>query len=394
LPNGYFFAGSPLALRSDYLAQWKEIAAQASPMIDDGSLFGFMMGDELLFNGLSYDSLNVSINLVKSTFPSAVVYYNEAYPIFTTTNYEFPSVPPMLDLFSVDIYPCDGFTFETTYALYVDKIYPLLHANQKVMYVSPGYSTTLNNVQYCGNPVCENAFVAWNQQSFNWALTDGHFAGLFPWHWDQFNVTFLPGFEYGVVQLPYLKEVMFNIGKQIIHQNVTITETASGGICGLGTNQYANTTCDGVNSLEKCPSGFEQQVWDIGVTGSGKMGFCALETTSHELPVGAICGLNLMAGQVVMCGGIDPYAQDPYCPKGYVRQEWSPTNWGGGSFFYCAKSEPGPDLPGTICGMMTGSTGVLCNGVNPEDFCPEGYAPAAWDIPFGSGLWSVCFKTA
>jgi len=347
-----------------------------------------MMGDELVLGGLPYDSLNVSINLVKATFPNAIVYYNEAYPTLNPPVY-YPSVPPMLDWISFDLYPPDGFTFEEVLTYYEDKLYPLLHPHQRIMYVPPAYATTLSNMIYCANPVCENAMIAWNDQSFRWALSEELFVGLFIWHWDTFPESEVPGFEIGISTLWNLQQQLYNIGTEVINQKITLANITSGGICGLDTTGNADTQCAGVSPLDGCPSGYDQQKWDIGLTGSGLMGFCGLQTTQSALPVGAICGMNLMMGQVVTCGGYDPYHQG--CPPGYQLSVWE-TNWGGGDFYYCAKSEQGPDMVGTICGMMTGTTGITCGGVNPIQGCPSGYAPTAWDIPFGSGLWSVCYK--
>lgn len=388
----YVGTSSGLALKPDYLAQWKTVAAQAAPLLQSGDLLGFFMGDELSWGGLPWSSLNLSISMVKQTFPKSIVYYNDAYTIFTDPSIHYPMVPPMLDWISIDMYP-DSWVFGDVYTMFTQKLYPIMQSHQGVLYVPPMYATAEDNIKYCKDPVCENAMLAWNSQAFQWALTDSKFVGLFAWHWDTFTVQFLPGYEYGLSSLPTLFQLTTNFAKQVTKQNLTFTPTVSGAICGFDTNSNADVACSGSSPLNGgCPSGFSFQEWDIGHTGSGDLGFCGSISPSSALPLGTICGMNLMSGQIVTCGGYDPYKQG--CPAGYTQSVWA-TNWGGGYFYFCAKASPVPDALGTICGMVTneGSVGILCNGLNPTSACPTGYAPAAWDVPFGTdGLWSVCFK--
>ena len=77
-----FFTSVPnrMVLRPDYAAAWDALAAQAAPLLADGSLWGFNLGDELVWNCLDPANLTVAADAVRASFPTAVIWYNEATP--------------------------------------------------------------------------------------------------------------------------------------------------------------------------------------------------------------------------------------------------------------------------------------------------------------------------
>jgi len=111
-----------LTLRPDCREQLAAASRTYIPLLENGTALGFFLGDELLWNGLSFASLQTYVRLMRSAFPPpAVLYYNEAWPSLLPTpagvgEYvgdvgHLPAkqllqfVPRELDWFSVDIYP-------------------------------------------------------------------------------------------------------------------------------------------------------------------------------------------------------------------------------------------------------------------------------------------------
>jgi len=87
--EGYFFTSNPLQLVPDYQYAWSTLVTQVTPYLNSGELDGFFLGDELVWNGLNYDSLVTVADLVKQSFPNALVYYNEAYPVVLSNKNAF-----------------------------------------------------------------------------------------------------------------------------------------------------------------------------------------------------------------------------------------------------------------------------------------------------------------
>jgi hypothetical protein len=96
---------------------WRSVLQETiAPMLQDGSLFGVFLGDEICWRCISYENLSFAVNLVRESLPrgSAIIYYNEAFPIFTGdvcssgTPVGYARVPSGLDWISIDYYPDEG----------------------------------------------------------------------------------------------------------------------------------------------------------------------------------------------------------------------------------------------------------------------------------------------
>jgi hypothetical protein len=122
-------------LRDDCEARWAVQAAEVSPFVANGTLLGFFLGDELLWNGMNFTEIEAYATMVRRSFPrgggggeagsrstpAAVIYTNAAWPtLFPTMPGEptavgdiaaVPStslwlrVPLALDWWGVDVYP-------------------------------------------------------------------------------------------------------------------------------------------------------------------------------------------------------------------------------------------------------------------------------------------------
>ena len=73
------------ALWPDVDARWNSLLQSTIlPLLSRGVLFGVFLGDELCWNCISYANLTYAAALVRRSLPpAAIVYYNEAFPVFT-----------------------------------------------------------------------------------------------------------------------------------------------------------------------------------------------------------------------------------------------------------------------------------------------------------------------
>ena len=136
--------------------------------------------------------------MVRSTFPDSWIYVNEAFPPFTVRRDSFghssecaKSIPPEIDLYSVDMYPDQtanslGFNGTTADAqrVYTQLLYPALGAHQRVLLIPPGYSSAdpAARQQECGTDDCPAVMLDWARFFWDWAQADRQVAGLMPWH--------------------------------------------------------------------------------------------------------------------------------------------------------------------------------------------------------------------
>ena len=94
-------------------ADWKALIPTIKPLVDKKIIIGFMLGDEIVWNGVSWTDLNATALLVKSSFPSAFLYYNEGgAPLWGNYNVNhqklpppgYPHIPDAVDFVSTDDY--------------------------------------------------------------------------------------------------------------------------------------------------------------------------------------------------------------------------------------------------------------------------------------------------
>lgn len=205
--NFFTSTAQGLVLRSDYVQSWAAVVANATPLLANGTIFGFFLGDELTWNGLPYSALLTTVNTVRASFPSATIYYNEAYPVFTEDKNSYGgtigynAVPTGLNWISIDFYPNEG-PFTEAQTIYKTLLYPKMTASQFALYVPPAYGTATDPQAFCGNADCATAMVQWADDSYVWAQNDARLVGLAPWHWHSYPSSEVRGFEIGARDMP------------------------------------------------------------------------------------------------------------------------------------------------------------------------------------------------
>jgi hypothetical protein len=212
-------------------------------MLAEGSIMGVNLGDELCWSCLPYSNLTAAVNLVRRDLPrgTAILYYNEAYPVLSEefcqtpaghAKLGYPRVPEGLDWISIDYCepaasanavccleflqvrersiptrccstdPGDG-TIAGAPEFYKEHLYPKMALHQHALYVPPAFSSGYNrsneidsiccpanthnpadpgpNPDCNGN--CTQAMVQWAAGAYDWARTDDRLVGLAPWHY-------------------------------------------------------------------------------------------------------------------------------------------------------------------------------------------------------------------
>ena len=105
----------PLILKSNYIQEWLNILPTINELYYvNKSIFGFFMGDELVWNGLDPNSLNIAVKLVRDNFTNATIYTNGATPPISSgknycgNNVSYSKISSYLDWFSIDMYHLNG----------------------------------------------------------------------------------------------------------------------------------------------------------------------------------------------------------------------------------------------------------------------------------------------
>lgn len=184
--------GAHFGLRTDWEARWAEAADLVEPLVKDGTILGFNLGDELVWNCVALENVSALTTAVKGRFPSSIIWYNEAWPpigkgIDSCGNNVSFSIPSMLDWFSIDLYRSSQADWTATTewvnknvkTFYAQYVYPLLGLGQKAVLVPGACGTTK-----CG-PQCYDSRDAIDAEDFaNWAISDPLVIGVFPFYWN------------------------------------------------------------------------------------------------------------------------------------------------------------------------------------------------------------------
>ena len=228
-------------LRKDWLQAWSALQVKLVPLIEQRTVVGFFIGDELFPGKISvtdFTTALTALGALKSKYPWLITWENEGGTGWVKDFKE--GIPPELDIISMDDYymwptgapdspqeQVDGHR-----KWHEEHLYPLLHPHQKVFIVPGSFGThdprtgtgmkppySRGNLTYCYEAnfdACDrymadqaNAFAAW-------AESDPRVAGLAPWHWDTRKIGVVTPFkEVGVADMPKTKAAWRAIGQRM-----------------------------------------------------------------------------------------------------------------------------------------------------------------------------------
>jgi hypothetical protein len=233
-----FFAPSAarsghLALRPDWRTRWAAISAAARPLVQNGTVFGFFIGDELFPQKVTPAELRTAADAVRADFPSPSVIswvnfcacppFGKQLPNGSWVPGEGFDIPPSLSWASVDVYdglprwswPSTPFVPRVQDA--VDKLLlPKMLPNQSLMLVPGSYATNLTAEASWCNLTCGDAKAARDAHDFyRWALEDERIVGMAPWNWGGCGLCTSEKDEIGTVDLVESKAAWVAIGQAI-----------------------------------------------------------------------------------------------------------------------------------------------------------------------------------
>jgi hypothetical protein len=192
-------------------------------MVANGTIGGFMLGDELIWQGCTVDALTTLAEAVRADFPMAPTYYNENVPVVLhgvnsaghAVNF---TVPPALTWFSFDYYHYDGAHdgkhVSTVREVYEQHVYPKLLPHQRVL-LCPGAFALPPGMPVPGGFACNLSCFDVMRASdaafyFDWARADKQIVGLAAWEWND------SGDRRGAMNLPQTRLAWETIGRQIM----------------------------------------------------------------------------------------------------------------------------------------------------------------------------------
>lgn len=65
-------------LRNSWQSDWSAFVTLITPLVTNGTVIGFWLGDELAGRCCTLDTIKLMAQTVKASFPNSIVYYNEA----------------------------------------------------------------------------------------------------------------------------------------------------------------------------------------------------------------------------------------------------------------------------------------------------------------------------
>ena len=273
----------------DYRQRWARLAAELRPWVQNRTIRGFHIGDELVWGGLPYADLDDMATMIAATdwgtSDPPIVFSNEGAGVFVNdencfkrpanyTKVHFThclghlrglllTIPPVLvhkvplgiSWISFDFYnPPAAFVRNecerTTQRLQLQKqpralkcvfatlfadeqyLYPKMAPHQKALLIPDGSSSAHispgSNGSRSGWAVPD--MVARAREYFSWAASDttGRVIGLMPWHWKTVNFTGGNYWDLGIESIPPLRTVWEDIGAEIIASRTGVHASLNG----------------------------------------------------------------------------------------------------------------------------------------------------------------------
>ena len=147
-PNGHPLRG--LTIREDWKEKWMAVVntlTNASVngkgnLIQMGIIKGFMLGDELMWNNITWPQLNETANAIKASFPQTYTMYTEGgaalYAQRNINGYHqhYPHVPMAIDFMSSDDYGT-MYKYKNPQWFYDSFVYPFVKAKHQSVWVIP-----------------------------------------------------------------------------------------------------------------------------------------------------------------------------------------------------------------------------------------------------------------
>lgn len=185
---------SPLRLRHDYLKRWDAVWPVVAGLYHKRAIFGFFLGDELVWMGVTPKDLALAAETVKKDFPGAIIWINEAAGVLAggCSHYHVchdvkTVVPAAVSWISADRYwssppHSPGAHVAALRGIYEERIFPRLLPHQRAILV-PGSFASEHSKQ-C-SAACFDRFMTEDALDYiEWASSEPRIVGFAPYHWN------------------------------------------------------------------------------------------------------------------------------------------------------------------------------------------------------------------
>jgi hypothetical protein len=203
-----------LTWRPDAIDRWNAFVPQVEPLIQSGAVVGFFLGDELVWSNITWTQLNLSSSIVKQSFPSCWIFYNEGgAPLWGSYNMnhfhvDYPFVPPAIDYVSTDDYD-DMSAVKNPVWMYRKYLYPkMMHNHQRAFVIPPVYGRS--DDASCSSSCWDLRQLNQTQQYFRWIEQDELIVGIDGFHMQTY------GSDLGLVDLPQTLSCYQTLAKQLL----------------------------------------------------------------------------------------------------------------------------------------------------------------------------------
>eukprot|EP01084_Bolivina_argentea_P027329 50802_1 len=175
----------------DWSSNLKSFTSIIQPFIDNKTIVGYFIGDELTCHGVSYTNFEAISDQIRNTVSNKVfIYANECASTFEKGNsFTWTKMPESINWISADYYDMNNGTQEyiQNKQLYETGIFPLLKQNTKYGYsqgtiLVPGiFACNASTVELQLNS--QQIVIALNDM-YQWAQIETRIFGFNPWHFD------------------------------------------------------------------------------------------------------------------------------------------------------------------------------------------------------------------
>eukprot|EP01084_Bolivina_argentea_P262873 444732_1 len=172
----------------DWSSNLKAVTSMIQPYIDNKTVIGYFIGDELVCHGVKFDDLTAIVDQIRGAAGNDIyIYENECFDSFyPNRTFSWKSIPDGLNWVSGDYYDMTDGTNEylTVKQIYTEFVFPMLKKtkygyNQQAVFV-PGVFAC-NTSQDVMDENSKEIVIALNDM-YSWAQNEPKLAGFNPWH--------------------------------------------------------------------------------------------------------------------------------------------------------------------------------------------------------------------
>ena len=208
------FIRSNKTLNPNWQKNLELIINESLPFLENGTIVGYFIGDEICCAGIPYSNLTSVVNYLRNGVgDKAILYENECEGGIK----DWQQVPTELNWISIDHYDYKNGTqeYEQTISVYNSLIFPILNKNQKALFVPGIFACNETTIDFDSQQIVQKLDLF-----FNYALNDTRIKGLNPWHFNNRSSSqHAPPcvMEIGAIAMPNVIAKLEQIGQYILN---------------------------------------------------------------------------------------------------------------------------------------------------------------------------------